>query len=349
MADEVNTAGWDAIDRALEPLYGDQEPRHYGTIIKYRLGGPDPLDGISIYRSEAGRPHWHYVTYGYSELYAKESDNAEESGWGLEMTFRLARAEGEPEPPAWPLSFLNNLSRYVFKTGNVFDVGHHLDLNGPIALGEETAIRSTLFALDPQLPPIDTPNGRLKFLQCVGITDDEREAAEEWNAGGFLDVLARKVPLLITDLRRRSVREDAETAAALNEGSRREGSTTAATYVSALDWKAGRKKPALRLTVGARGAGPLRRLLPLRLPFGYGFGLAGPGKYVDFRPAAALNWEVGKDRLQLSLPPPLVAAIAADLQPRRGVYSWPGFEGFSIEVVPSEITDAEGKVIEVVG
>lgn len=39
--------GWDAIDEALKPIYGDQEPKDYGTLLPYSLGGQDPLDGIS--------------------------------------------------------------------------------------------------------------------------------------------------------------------------------------------------------------------------------------------------------------------------------------------------------------
>lgn len=49
MTDEASTAGWDAIDTAFNELYGEQEPKHYGTAIPYALGGPDPLDGISAY------------------------------------------------------------------------------------------------------------------------------------------------------------------------------------------------------------------------------------------------------------------------------------------------------------
>ena len=62
---DVSTPGWDAIDVALEQLYPDQEPRHWGTVIKYMLGGPDPLDGISAYLHEDGNGgrHWHYVSY----------------------------------------------------------------------------------------------------------------------------------------------------------------------------------------------------------------------------------------------------------------------------------------------
>ena len=39
--------GWEAIDAEFDRLYPDQpNPRHYGTLIKYMFGGPDPLDGI---------------------------------------------------------------------------------------------------------------------------------------------------------------------------------------------------------------------------------------------------------------------------------------------------------------
>ena len=42
--------------------------------LLYRLGGPDPLDYISIYFNK-GDPernipeHWHYVTFGFSDLH----------------------------------------------------------------------------------------------------------------------------------------------------------------------------------------------------------------------------------------------------------------------------------------
>ena len=72
-------------------VYGEQEPKHYGTIIKYSLGGPDPIDGVSVYEHAGPPAHWHYVSYGLSELYRKESDDLELSGWGIELTFRLVR------------------------------------------------------------------------------------------------------------------------------------------------------------------------------------------------------------------------------------------------------------------
>ena len=42
--DAPGTQGWDAITGALESLYGKQEPLHWGTLMNFHLGGPDPLD-----------------------------------------------------------------------------------------------------------------------------------------------------------------------------------------------------------------------------------------------------------------------------------------------------------------
>src|SRR3954447_25848966 len=94
--DEVEQApralGWGGIDAALAKVYGPGEPPyHYGTLLSAALGGQDPLQGISVYQRERPVPHWHYATYGFSELYEKESDDPEYSGFGFELTFRLAR------------------------------------------------------------------------------------------------------------------------------------------------------------------------------------------------------------------------------------------------------------------
>ena len=58
------------------------------------MGGDSPLQGISIYE---GEDYWHFVTYGLSELYEKESDNKEISGYGMEFTFKLKKDHYEDE------------------------------------------------------------------------------------------------------------------------------------------------------------------------------------------------------------------------------------------------------------
>lgn len=170
--------GWDAIVSALERTYGTAVPMHFGTVVKWSLGGPDPLDGLSAYARTEPTPHWHIVSFGMSELHEKVSDLPERSGWGFELTFRPARAADERQPPAWALNLMQNLGRYVFESGNSFAAGDHIDLGGPIALDQpRTPIVAAGFAADPELPAIDTPHGSLAFLQIVGLTADEYDAA----------------------------------------------------------------------------------------------------------------------------------------------------------------------------
>ena len=76
---EFTQAGFDAIAHAMQRFYPGQEGLYYGAAIPYFLGGSDPLEGVEVWKSEKGMPHWHYVTYGFTELYEKESDDPSES------------------------------------------------------------------------------------------------------------------------------------------------------------------------------------------------------------------------------------------------------------------------------
>ncbi len=228
MADETDkndAPGWDAIDAALRRIYGDVEPYHVGTVIPYAFGGPDPIHGISAYNNSKSVPHWHFITYGFSELWAKDSDDPDVSGFGFELTVRPVREAKDLKPPNWAFNFLQNLGRYVFETGNRFGVGHTLPLNGPIELGSSTLIHAVSFALDPQLPPISTPNGRVDFLQIVGLTLDELDAISSWCAEAFLELRRRDDPLLLTDLRRASWLQDVNFATEVARRTKEEGSS----------------------------------------------------------------------------------------------------------------------------
>ena len=93
VGEEPEAQGWDAIEKRFLELYpGQTNPKHYGSLIKYRLGGDDPLDGISIYD---GGGFWHFVTFGFSDLYEKQAgDDPEWSGAGFELTMKQEAALG---------------------------------------------------------------------------------------------------------------------------------------------------------------------------------------------------------------------------------------------------------------
>ncbi|WP_027346313.1 suppressor of fused domain protein [Hamadaea tsunoensis] len=342
--DDFGAPGWEAIDAALEPIYSGVEPRHYGTVIGWRLGGPDPLDGVSAYPRDG---HWHFVTYGLSELYAKESDNPDRSGWGFELTFRLAREAAEAEPPMWAVSFLQNLARYVYQSGNVFAAGHHLDLNGPIALSaEDTVIRAVTFTDDPELATIDTSNGRLTFLQVVGITLAEYAAIESWDAPGLLAALAPKLPLFVTDLARPDLAEDPDVAAAIEAGVRRDGSSTGGLYVQEATFAA--DDAGVRLTFGANAAPRIGRILTARLPFGRGLLVESSTGAVGLQPGDAFAVTPGDDGfLELTVPPRVLDDLVGALRPRAGVYAVS--DALTVEIVKSQIRDQDGEVVEEIG
>ncbi|MBO0867512.1 MAG: suppressor of fused domain protein [Micromonosporaceae bacterium] len=346
MADaEDGAPGWEAIDRALQQLYPGVVPKHYGTLVKWSLGGPDPLDGISVYRRD---DHWHFVSYGMSELYAKESDDPEESGWGFELTLRLARPQPQSEPPVWALALLQNLARYVFDSGNSFAAGHHVDLNGPISLTEpQTAIRAVVFTEDPELPLIDTPHGRLRFLQLVGITLEEYAAIERWDAAQLLQVLATHLPLFVTDLARADLTAEPSVAAAIAEGVRRDGSSTGSLFVQESGWQTG---TGTTLTFGAKAAEGIARVLPARLSFGRGLLIDGPDRSIELLPGDRLAiTHRDRDLLELQLPAPVLDELAAALRPVAGTYRLPSAPGLTVEIVKSQIRDRDGNIVAEVG
>ncbi|RLW02163.1 hypothetical protein DV515_00007315 [Chloebia gouldiae] len=179
------------------------------------LGGPDPLDYVSMYRN-LGNPalnvpeHWHYVSFGLSDLYGDNrvhefTGTDEPSGFGFELTFRLKRETGESAPPTWPAELMQGLARYVFQSENTFCSGDHVSWHSPLD-NSESRIQHMLLTEDPQMQPVQTPFGVVTFLQIVGVCTEELHAAQQWNGQGILELL-RTVPVaggpwLITDMRR---------------------------------------------------------------------------------------------------------------------------------------------------
>ena len=143
---EDDAVGWEAIDKSLEALYPHQEPEHYAPNLPASLGGDSYLDGISIYHSEYQEPHFHFVTYGFSELYYnEEAAGGDYSGFGFELTFRLKKSGDENV--GWAINFLQNIAKYVFTSGNYFEPFHVFPANSPIRLEYDTQITAVALFL----------------------------------------------------------------------------------------------------------------------------------------------------------------------------------------------------------
>lgn len=186
MSEEGNTQGWDAVTAAFEKLYPQQtNPLHFGTLISWRLGGQDPLDGISVYD---GGAYWHFVTYGFSELYEKESENKEISGYGFELTIKLkkrpaAAAAGQGSDPAADdqirgmAGILQALGRCSFEGGEIFRPYEYIYTGQESGIDPEGTSKLTGFITVPdEAGEIDTPNGTVEFVQLIGMTDRELKA-----------------------------------------------------------------------------------------------------------------------------------------------------------------------------
>ncbi|KAB2348529.1 suppressor of fused domain protein [Actinomadura rudentiformis] len=342
--------GWAAIDAALARVYGDAEPHHWGTILKWSLGGPDPLDGISVYPRDEPVPHWHYVSYGMTELYDKHSENPDESGWGFEFTFRLARQPGETTPPVWAANLLQNLGRYVFNSGNWFESGHHMDVNGPIASDrDDSAIRAIAFILDPELGEIGTPHGSMQFLQIVGLATEEYEAARQWRTESLLEVLAPRIPLYVTDIDRGSLLDDPELAATVAAGIERDGSSAGLLYVTTAHWESGSGVTTLR--VGALQATSIAQALRGRLPHGNELILKSEDSMLRFAPGDTFTVaEAEPGVLHIDIPLATLNDFTAALRPQAGSTPVATLPGLVVEVVPTAMRDEYGNETgEVIG
>ena len=308
------TPGWDAIDGRLEQFYPGVEPQHFGTLIKFALGGPDPLDGISVYARDEPVPHWHLVSYGMSELYGKENDNPEESGWGFEFTMRVAREAADLEAPMWALNLLQNLARYVFSSGNWIAPGDHMDAGGPICGDHPTDLVALAFAADPELGVIGTPHGRVQFLQVVGLTAAEYEAARQWRTTGVLDLLAARLPLLVTDLDRASITDDPGVRAAIEAGREQDGSATGLLMVAGFGWTA--DGGSYRLSFAAATTRGVADGIRDRLPHGSDLILVGTDTRTVLKNADTFAVErKGENELEIRLPAAAVTALQAALVP----------------------------------
>lgn len=208
--------GLETLYAACRRIYPDQpNPLQVTAVVKYWLGGPDPLDYISMYAHPGDSaneisPHWHYISFGLSDLHGdgrvhEISGSDTPSGFGFELTFRLKRETNETVPPTWPAAIMQALAKYVFQSENTLCAGDHVSWHCPLD-NSESRIQHMLMHEDPQLSTVMTPFGPVTFIQIVGVCAEELQAAQGWNGPGVIELLKAVKgaggPWLITDMRR---------------------------------------------------------------------------------------------------------------------------------------------------
>lgn len=64
----------------------------------------------------------------------------------------------------------------MFESGKWFANYHWIPANGPIRADYQTEIVGLAFLNDPTLAPVDSPHGRVEFVQAFGVTQTEVDA-----------------------------------------------------------------------------------------------------------------------------------------------------------------------------
>ena len=190
-------------------------------------------------------------------------------------------------------------------------------------------------------------NGRVAFLQVVGLCADEYELVKDWDCGRMLEQILRQWPLLITDLQRQSILADPSVDAEVRSLAAQEGSSQGELFASKADWHV--TDGLLHITVSATVAGDIRKLLVSRVRHSKPFAVHGRERGVMIEPATDSSWKTDVTVAIVSLSAGAVAQMLQTLQPERGIYRWPALPEVSLQVVPSEIKDQDGNVIKVIG
>ena len=187
VAKETHRFGKDAIEnevKRVHPLW--ENARYYTAKIPWESGGTEPLEQISIHKEE---DYFHFITYGLTELYNKESKDQTKSGFGMELTFKLKTGEYKDQAVERSEQFniiklLQNFAKYIIQENSIVKPYEDTYLvNGSSSrknIGIDIAGKSNIVAFitvpDKDLQSLDTPYGRVDFIALIGITKKELEA-----------------------------------------------------------------------------------------------------------------------------------------------------------------------------
>lgn len=202
---EPRNDGWKAIEEAFLKVYpGQDNPKHYGVLIPWRLGGPDPLQGMSAYD---GGDYWHCVTFGLSELWEKESEDPEYSGYGMEFTMRLKKGcyENEEDELKCVFGIFQAIAKMTFNNGELFLPWEWIYTGQKQGMDYRQQSKLTGFITlpDTKIGALDTPNGKVEFVEFVGATDAELVKIKDKELA--VEELYKKLGSDITDYYRDSV------------------------------------------------------------------------------------------------------------------------------------------------
>jgi len=245
------------------------------------------------------------------------------------------------------------MGRYVFNSGNVFRTGDYLDANGPICLDADTQLTALAFTHDPELAEMDTPNGKVEFIQMVGITEDELEAMQTWKTLGVLQAGINQIPSYITDLTRASLLQNPEIVEAVERGMVEDGSSTGFLFVDQLAWQVGKKvwfnKQSNVVQLGAKQADVISKLLRGRILKDKNLSLVGQDLTIVFKADNQVGYRENEQEITITLNKSAVDELSQKLVPQESQFALSSLDGVSFQIMKTHIKNQEGTVVKTIG
>jgi hypothetical protein len=298
----IDAGSVSALDAALSGVT-ESEILHAidpARVNRFEEGGP-PVWSVASGARRGGTLH---VTYGLSGV-------LDQSRGPISYEFSLAMS-GPGQ--WWPLSLLRQMAKYVLLSRRELKVGDFFQLHAPLpaaVLGPnrppsepDTHLTAVAVAADPVIPRVETPRGPVEIRRLYGLSNLDLEMIETWSCAGFMDLVRRRDPELVTDLGRSEWRADRAFVQERDDRARKEGATAGALVVPGLRWQG--TGDGYRVVVpGAHHALRIARMMQARLPFGRNMLVhdiqVGPGTAVAIVPGTAMAVRANQETLELVL------------------------------------------------
>jgi len=320
-AQVLGEVGRHHLNQALDRLYPTQRDFRFGLSAE---PGEDeaPLAEIVAYRASKPIPHWHYVTYGLSELGAKSSNDPSLSGFGVEYTLRLV-SDAE-QPPVWPMNLLRWIAKRVWQTRTPFDPSHSTNVPEKFLNDVSPGVEGLGFLKDADLGTISTPNGSLTFVNVIPLVHREHWLLGAWDFDKYVEAVRTQQGDLLWRVGRASVLEG-ERGAALMATVERDGSSQSVDFTD-VAWT----KREIKLDEVGRIV--MIKFLRYRLAYGRDAAIVSGERKLTLSPG---DWrmECAEKECRVSVPKDQAATLAGTLGTAKqgAVVTRPGALRFHIE------------------
>lgn len=176
LSEKMRTRGRDMIYETFDNLYHKKPFDCLAPMHHWKATGKDPLEVVEMY--DAG-DYWHFVSLGLSELYEKVSDDPEISGFGMELTFKLKKDDsiGFDEEKEAIYNNMQIIATAAYIDGMIFKPYEYIytEQTDGIDYNHKSNLVGFITIPDPSVAPMMTPNGKVEFIELIGVTKEEMD------------------------------------------------------------------------------------------------------------------------------------------------------------------------------